>query len=102
VRALLAANPADTFELTVFAGGCDTIACEDIGYTDFERAFDFRMDVAGTLTGECPCWNAPAAPVDNVSVCTDQTQTFYVRVRRRPGSALSCASYTLELTNGVY
>jgi hypothetical protein len=35
-------------------------------------------------------------------VCGDQTADYFVRVRRKAGAPLSCAGYTLELSNGVY
>lgn len=102
VRVQLTANPADTFEFTVFEGACTAAGCADSGFTDYRRATDFRMDIGGMLTGECPCTGMGAAPMNNVSVCSDNSQTFYVRVRRRAGSMLSCVQYTLELSNGVY
>lgn len=103
VRAQFLTNPADTFELTVFKGDCATVACEDIGYTDYSYATDFRADVAGLLTGQCPC-AAPggAEPAANVSLCEDDSANYFVRVRRRAGSALSCETYTIEISNGIY
>lgn len=102
VRAQLTDNPGDTFELTVFQGACDAAACTDTGFTDYNWATDFRATVADRLTGECPCWAAGGAPVANVSICSDNSQTFLVRVRRRAGSGLNCSAYTLELSNGIY
>ncbi|MDQ3031157.1 MAG: putative metal-binding motif-containing protein [Myxococcota bacterium] len=102
VRAQITDNPGDTFELTVFQGACNGESCADTGFTDYRWATDFRGTVDTRLTGECPCWGAPAAPVADVSACSDNSQSFYVRMRRRAGSALSCLSYTLELSNGLY
>ena len=102
VRTQFLTNPADTFELTVFKGDCATVACEDIGYTDFSWATDFRADVAGLLTGQCPCNAAGATQVANVSICEDDSANYFVRVRRRAGSMLSCDTYTIEISNGIY
>ena len=100
-RVWMMANPDSAFELTVFKGSCDTLGCEDSGYEDFEDYTDFTMDVAGVRTGECPCVVATSAtPTD--THCTDSSTEYFVRVRRRPGTTLSCASYTLEISNGVY
>lgn len=107
VRVLMMDNPGDAFELTVFQGSCDAAPCpespgaEPIS-TDFEHFTDFRMDVGGTLTGECPCWAAPAAPMTDVAQCADSTTEYFVRVRRRAGSTVSCAGFTMEISNGVY
>lgn len=102
VRVLLLDNPDDTFELTVFRGSCNTVACTDEGFTDYRWATDFRQMIGGRLTGQCPCYAASTTPGDNVSVCSDDTSAYYVRVRRRAGSTLGCQSYTIELSNGLY
>jgi hypothetical protein len=100
VRVLMLDNPGDAFEFTVFRDTCDMVGCSDTGFTDYRWATDFRADIGGTLTGECACWTG--APVDNVSPCSDNTEDFYVRVRRRAGSTISCAAYTIEVSNGMY
>lgn len=102
VRAHFLTNPTDTFELTVARGDCATIECGDMGFTDYNWATDFRQTLAGTLTGQCPCAAAGSTPATDVSVCTDDSADYYMRVRRRAGSTLSCESYTIELSNGVY
>ena len=102
VRVQFTANPADTFEFTVFRGTCETVGCDDAGFTDYEWATDLRATVMGTLSGQCPCTAAAAAPATDVSVCEDDSSDYFVRVRRRAGSTLSCDSYTLEISNGVY
>lgn len=100
VRAYLVDNPDDTFEMTVFRGSCDAVQCADMGFDDYAYATDFRATRMGVLTGQCPCTATPA--VANVSLCTDDSADYFVRVRRKAGSMLGCQSYTLELTNGVY
>jgi hypothetical protein len=100
VRVQITANPSNAFEITVLRGDCTTFACADMGYEDFEAMTDFA-DSAGMGAGECPC-TADGARLDNVSVCNDSTQTYFVRVRRRAGAALGCAPYTIEISNGLY
>lgn len=101
-RAQLLTNPDDRFEITVFRGGCGSAACEDAGYTDFSWATDFRLNVMGRDTGQCPCL-AGGRPADGVATCSDDSTALLIRVRRRDAAAPpSCDGYTLELSNGVY
>ncbi len=102
VRVLFTNNPGDTFELTVFRGSCTAVDCTDSGFTDYNWATDFRQTIAGRLTGQCPCTGAGAATATDVSVCADDSADYYVRVRRRAGSVLSCDAYTIEVSNGIY
>jgi len=102
VRAQFTDNPGDTFELTVFRGDCDTLGCEDMGYVDYSWATDFAATIAGVPTGECPCTAAGGVPMADVAICADDSADYFVRVRRRAGSALACDPYTIELTNGIY
>lgn len=103
VRVLMTANPGNSFELTVFRGGCAASAgCADSGFTDYSWATDFRRTVDGRLTGQCPCTGLAAARMPNVSQCQDDSADYVVRVRRRAGSTLACAPYTIEISNGVY
>ncbi len=98
VRVLMMTNPGDTFELTVFRGACDAAGCADTGFTDYRFATDLQMPMGGMTVGECPC----SATTPGVNRCSDQSGTYYVRVRRRAGAALSCGAYTIEISNGIY
>ena len=82
-------------------GDCATVGCPSPATptTDYSWATDLRAELGGRLTGQCPCW--AGTPATDVSQCVDDSADFFVMVRRRPGSALSCASYTLEISNGV-
>jgi hypothetical protein len=94
-RVLLSGNPDDAFEFTVFKNSCAEVQCTDSGFTDWNTATDF---FSGGL-GECPCSSAPG-PGQNL--CADQSADYFVRVRRRAGRAVTCAGYSLEISNGVY
>ncbi len=56
--------------------------------------------------GECDCVNVvntpglPSAGLPGMNYCTDNSDDFYVRVGRYPGSATICQNYTLSITNG--
>ncbi|MGE0789833.1 MAG: MopE-related protein [Sandaracinaceae bacterium] len=109
VRVLLVTNPSDTFEFTVFRGDCSASAeCSGggagggDGFDDFSWASDFRATVGGRLAGQCPCYAPGATMTSNVSECQDDTAQYFVRVRRRQGSTLNCAQYSLEISNGIY
>lgn len=104
VRVQLTANPDDTFEFSVFRGTCDTSACGDAsaGFTDFRRAVDFTgVGSDGTAGGECPC-TQPTGGLTGVTHCSDNSEVYYVSVRRRAASTLSCSSYTLQVSNGAF
>ena len=87
----------------MFRFPCATVECGDAGFTDYNWATDFRATLMGRQAGQCPCYAATGAvPVDNVSVCEDDTADYFIRVRRRAGTPLACDPYTLEISNGVY
>jgi hypothetical protein len=68
------------------AGGCsDPSPC-----TAVPDCYSFYTDFFNGTNGESPCGTAYQ------SACTNNTQTFYIRVRRTGGST-TCASYTLRL-----
>ena len=97
-RARFTDNPGDAFRLEVRRSACDAMTCDmaGAGFTEYNFATNFR-DGAGL--GECPCAPAPGRPGRNI--CSNNTATYYVRVFRRPDAELTCAPYTLELSNGV-
>ncbi len=98
VRVLVTENPNNTFEVSVFRGTCGAAGCT-AGLNDYRWATDFSN---ANSAGECPCWTSPAPPVNGAARCSDNSANFYIRVRRRPGTQLSCDSYELEVSNGVY
>lgn len=91
-------NPDDAFRLEVRRTACDAMTCDmaDAGFTEYSFATNFR-DGAGV--GECPC--APAPGLTGRNVCSNNTATYYIRVFRRPGAPVTCAPYTLQLSNGI-
>jgi hypothetical protein len=102
VRVQLTTNPGDVYRFQVFRGACTTATCDaGMTYQDFRWATDFRQTIGGVLTGECPCTSSFARTF-NVSVCTDQTAEYFVKVTRQDGAMLSCEPYTLEVSNGVF
>ena len=102
VRVRLLENPDGLFEFAVFRGSCSAEECgSDTALDDYSWATDFRATVASRLTGQCPCDSTPPLTA-NVSRCENDTAEYFVRVRRTAGAALSCLSYSLEISNGVY
>lgn len=97
-RARFTDNPGDAFRLDVRRSACDAMSCAmaDTGFTEYNFATNFRD--AGGL-GECPCAAAPGMPGRNI--CSNNTATYYIRVFRRPDAPVTCAPYTLELSNGL-
>ena len=101
VRVQFLTNPDSGFEFTVFRGGCATLpdGCADQGYQDFSFATDFLAGTGPGSSGECGC---SETPTPDANLCGDETADYYVRVRRVAGTPVTCASYTVELSNGVY
>lgn len=97
-RARFTDNPGDAFRLDVQRGACGAASCAmpDAGFTEYSFATNFR-DGAGL--GECPCSVAPGAPGRNI--CSNNTATYYIRVFRRTDAPVTCAPYTLQLSNGI-
>ncbi|MEM9193497.1 MAG: putative metal-binding motif-containing protein [Myxococcota bacterium] len=100
VRVRLVTNPADAFAFQVFRGSCGENACEDGLFTDFSWATDFTSGSGAMRRGECPC--APAPGAANRNVCNNDSNDYFVRVSRRPGSMVACDGYELEVSNGIF
>ncbi len=101
VRAWLTDNPGNQFRIQVTRGGCGN--SPDGGeYTDYNWYTDFRSTVGGTLAGQCPCTGASAARQSNISVCENDSSDYYVRVTRVDAAPVTCDSFTLEISNGLY
>jgi hypothetical protein len=96
VRAQFTTNPGDVFAIMIYRGTCGAAACAEGLYTDVSWSTDF---LAGGV-GQCPCVPAPGVPGSNI--CGDDTGDFYLRVTRRPGMTVTCDTYSIEITNGVY
>ena len=101
VRVRFVTNPGDQFEFTVFRGACNTVSCTDSGFTDYTWATDFTGTVGGMQAGQCPC-TSTAARATNVSVCTDDSAPYFVRVRRKAPAMATCDAYQIEISNGIY
>lgn len=100
VAAKFSANPTDQFRIRAFRGDCNTPITPPGQYTEVAWFTDFRQSIGGNLVGECPCWSG--TPVDNVSPCQDSSADYYVVVERTSGGTDTCASFDVELSNGVY
>ena len=92
-------NPGNAYVFDVYEGGCGSVICS--GNTVFQDYVDFYNESGG---GECPCVTdtgpdgGKAIPGHNL--CTDQTQTYFVKVYRSDGGA-SCDVYGLQISNAL-
>jgi hypothetical protein len=97
-------NPGGAFAMSVYRNGCpgtgEELAVDELD--SFDWYTDFPFTSVG-CTGIAPCGqgNCSSVPSTTTNLCTDNTATFYVKIRRLDGAA-SCELYTLELSNGVY
>jgi hypothetical protein len=92
------ANPSSQFEFSVYRGACSTQVCASTidGYSWYT---DFRSGSGTSALGECGCRTTSTYLYNR---CTDNGATFYFCVSRRSSYAVSCETYTIRVTNGVY
>jgi hypothetical protein len=96
-------NPGDQYVFEVLRGSCNTPS-SDAELIEYTWATDFRQTINTIWAGHCPC-TAPAAPTNtNISVCSNFTAEYFVRVYRDPEleQPPTCEPYSLELSNGLY
>jgi hypothetical protein len=92
-------NPGDQFIFDVRQGGCAAGLEICNGVSSYTNTTHVNTVVQGQPIGECPCVSAPPT-ADGFQLCADQTQSYLVRVYRKPGAVSSCAAYTLLVQNG--
>jgi hypothetical protein len=85
------------FQVEVIRGDC-TQAPFCPGATDVQWYTNYRSADSPPI-GQCPCTGSPDS---TTNLCQDETADFFVKVRRAPGRPLTCRSYTLEISNGMY
>jgi hypothetical protein len=109
VRVRFTANPADAFRFDLHHASCATdlpycSSATDSSWTTAFAGAPWGPEAAGqTLGGECKCTQTGAGGLPGFgSHCVDDTATYYIRVYRNAGAAVSCAPYTLEVSNGFY
>ncbi len=114
----------EEFEFAVFDGACDGTSMCSAG-SHFEWAVDFWTSTLGekpcglvgancvdgnpkdyqqclAVTGDPErCGSCPALPGPQMHMCTNNSRTVYVRVKRHDGLGASCKSYSLTLRNGI-
>jgi hypothetical protein len=101
VRVRFESDPDAAYAIDVCRQSCADANCTNY-LVDYDWRTDFRGSDDGRLTGQCPC-TAPGAPrLDNVSVCSDDTTHYFVRVYRRPNKPVLCSPYAIEISNGLY
>jgi hypothetical protein len=103
VAARFLGNPSDQFRIRVFRGDCSgAIGAPEQQYTSADWYTDFRANVSGRLTGQCPCAGAGSVPPTDVSRARTTAADYYVAVERLTGGTDTCASFQVELSNGLY
>lgn len=96
VRVRFLSNPAG-YKFDVIRGNC-TASNECSATDDWEWATDWISVVGADVTGQCPCTND--SPVTNM--CSNDSDTFMIRVYRPSGIEVNCSGYELEVSNGLY
>lgn len=92
-------NPGDQFIFDVRQGGCAAGLEICNGVSTYSNTTHINTVVQGQPIGECPCVSTPPT-ADGYQLCADQTQSYLIRVYRKPGAVSSCAAYTLLIQNG--
>lgn len=93
-------NPQEQFAFDVYAGGCapaQGICTESMSFSD---STNLLTQIGDELVGECPC-KPGEDTIEGHQECTDQTETYMIRVYRRNGFGPSCSAYTLRVQNGL-
>ena len=100
VQVVFVHNPQEQFAFDIFAGGC--AASQEIckQKTTFSSTTHLNTLVAGEPIGECPC-SVEDPPPEGFQLCADQTETYWIKVYRKPGLDPTCAAYTLRVSNGL-
>jgi Notch-like protein len=105
-------NPGNSFRMDVYRNSCsDSSPCLNEAST-YDWYADYRTGSGTSARGECPCNDAdvPNANTCNVSTINASTglpqnvstSTYFVRVYRAAGATLTCDSYTIQVSNGLY
>jgi hypothetical protein len=113
---------AEEYELAIFTDCSTTPLCGSV--STYEWAVDFTSaelgeNPCGLRGNNCPdgnptdyaaclaitgdperCNSCPALPSAGLHLCSDNSRTVMVRVRRHDGLPRSCASYTMVISNG--
>ncbi len=117
VHVWLSGNPDGNFTVDLYKHSCGgtSLLCSNETDTGWTVAFSGKspygpQTVKGSTSGvtepspipevggECKCVNGTGLP--GMNYCTDNSDDFYVRVGRYPGSGTICQNYTLTITNG--
>ena len=101
-RAYFTENPGDAYRLFVLDGSCDATGFCDQAGTDFEWYTNYREGSGESALGECDCLADPTVNGDGYNQCTDNSRVFYIQVVRQPNTTVTCESFQVEISNGVY
>jgi len=97
-------NPGTTYVMDVYRGGCPgtgtQVATAENDQFDWYTDFN-RTSVGCTMTAPCGEGNCKNLNTAGYNICSDDTATFVVRVRQ-PASQATCATYSLQFSNGLY
>ena len=96
------ANPSNQFQFSVFRVNCSTLVCAST-----VDSYDWTVDFYPTClnpTGPAPCGEDPctAAITYGYNQCIDDGAVYTFCVSRRTGFAVTCESYTIQISNGYY
>ena len=106
-RVKFTANPSGQFAFEIYRDGCATgnKICNESQDFDWRTDLNVATTTLGAVGGECPCEAGTAeGQMTDVKrhLCKDNSATFYVRVYRKSGFALTCDSYQFEVSNAKY
>ncbi len=93
-------NPGGRMLIDVYAESCaqPTDLCTDDTEYEHSYAGHFHDNPNTPGMGQCPC-----SPTNSggMTICSEESKTFYIRVHAPSGQAGSCDNYQLSVTNGV-
>jgi hypothetical protein len=96
------ANPSTQFQFNVYRGNCSTQVCATT--TD---SYNWYVDYAGACvnpTGTAPCGECGCRVANTLgyNLCINDTATYTFCVSRRGGFPVTCDTYSVRVTNGVF
>jgi len=92
---LSSANQDNEFRFDIRRGGC-SVSSECTNETDYTRSMNFNDG----SKGEGNCRPSPGAA--GRQICSDDTDTYYVRVFRNASAGTTCQNYQLDISNGIF
>ena len=96
-KVIFSQNPGNNLLFDIYVDGCEGDKVDCLDDVEYEHNYNHTGLQGGQPYGQCPC---SADSQEGMTICSDETKVFYIRVHGPTGMA-SCDAYELTLTNGT-